>query len=390
EAAEPPPGFVGVDGKEIVSPAGEPLMLRGINLGNWMVPEGYMFKFDTAVAPWQIQQIVKELVGPEQARVFWQQWQDTFITRDDIHYVKQMGMNVIRLPFDYRWFTPEDRPGVWLDRGFELMDRVVQWSAGDSIYVLLDMHAAPCGQTGENIDNSYGYPFLYDDPACRARTAEVWRHIAEHYAQNPTVIGYDLLNEPIPHYPEYQRFNPELEPVYKQIAAAVRAVDPNHLLFLGGAQWDSNFEVFTDPHFDDKLVFTFHKYWTAPTPEVIQPYVAFRDTNDVPIFMGESGENTDEWVASFRKTLEDERIGWTFWPYKKMDDASSPRTYDHPLYWDEIVAYQKLFGASFEEKRKVRPSPEHVKAALDGLLQNIRFENNRVNPGYIRALGMTP
>ena len=65
---------------------------------------------------------------------------------------------MVRVPFDYRLFTPEDYPGIWTKLGFDLLDKVVEWSAKAGLYVLLDMHAAPCGQTGANIDNSYRVP----------------------------------------------------------------------------------------------------------------------------------------------------------------------------------------------------------------------------------------
>lgn len=384
-------GFVTVRGKEIVGPDGRPLLLKGTNLGNWLVPEGYMFKFDRAVAPWQIRQVVKELVGVEEASAFWDRWYAAFVTPADLRDIRAMGMNVVRVPFDYSLFTPEEHPDLWTGPGFALMDSVVAWSAAEGLYVMLDMHAAPCGQTGDNIDNSYGgYPHLFESEPCQARTAEVWKRIAAQYAGNPAVIGYDLLNEPIPHFDEVRHLNPLLEPLYHRLADSIRTVDPNHILFLGGAQWDSNFDVFERPTFDDRVVYTFHKYWTAPTVDVIQDYLDFRDRHDVPLFMGESGENTDAWVDSFRQVLDLHRIGWTFWPYKKMDSERGPRTYDPPPYWDEIVAYQNLFGAPFAEKREARPPTPHIRAALEGLLENVRFENTRPNEGYIRALGLEP
>jgi endoglucanase len=49
------------------------------------------------------------------------------------------------------------------------------------------------------------------------------------------ILGYDLFNEPIPHFPALQRYNSDLEPLYKKIAAAVREVDRNHVLILGGS-----------------------------------------------------------------------------------------------------------------------------------------------------------
>ena len=104
-------------------------------------------------------------------------------------------------------------------------------------------------------------------------------------------MGYDLLNEPIATFFNADEFNPYLEPVYKQLTAAIRTVDKNHILFIGGAQWDSNFKIFGKP-FDSKLVYTFHKYWTEPTQNVIQDYIDFRDKNNVPIYCGETGGKT--------------------------------------------------------------------------------------------------
>ena len=66
----------------------------------------------------------------------------------------------MRIPFNYRLFTDETYlGGQGESRGFMLIDRVVGWCKKEGIYVILDMHAAPGGQTGDNIDDGYGYPF---------------------------------------------------------------------------------------------------------------------------------------------------------------------------------------------------------------------------------------
>ena len=104
-------GFVTIRGHELIGPDGKVLHPRGINLGGWLVPEGYMFGFSRAIAPWQIRQVFKELVGTEADNAFWRRWYDSFITRDDIRYIRATGMNIVRVPFDYRLFTPEEYPG---------------------------------------------------------------------------------------------------------------------------------------------------------------------------------------------------------------------------------------------------------------------------------------
>ena len=84
-----------------------------------------------------------------------------------------------------------------------------------------------------------------------------------------------------------------LGPLYRRMVAAVREVDSNHVVILGGAQWDANFKVFGKP-FDSNVMYTFHKYWTATDASVIKEYVDFRDKYKVPIWLGESNENKDE------------------------------------------------------------------------------------------------
>jgi endoglucanase len=379
-------GFVSVRGKEIVAPDGSGLILRGINLGNWLVPEGYMFKFRYASSPRLINQVFSELIGPDGAREFWRTYRDNYVTRDDIRFIKSVGLNSLRVPFNYRLFTTEEHPDVWTGPGFELLDRVIRWCREEGLWVILDMHCAPGGQTGDNIDDSWGYPWLFESAVSRDRTVELWRRIAERYCRETTVAGYDLLNEPISTYSGHPKLNPLLEPLYKDIVAAIRSVDRDHLVFLGGAQWNSNFSVFGAP-FDAQAVYTPHRYWSDTTQSVVQEFVDFRDRYNVPLWLGESGENTDRWISSFRRLLERNAIGWCFWPYKKMDATSCLVTFDRPASYRSVIAYADTTRASFELIRALRPDIDEVKRALDGFLTNCRFENCRVNEGYLRALG---
>src|ERR1700712_234650 len=121
-------GFVHSLGKQIVTPDGKPLLLKGTNLGNWLVPEGYMFKFKNTNSPKLISEAFAELVGPEEAASFWKKFLANYITHDDIHYLKTIGVNSIRVPFNYRLFTDEDYLGSNdSTRGFHLLDAVVRW-----------------------------------------------------------------------------------------------------------------------------------------------------------------------------------------------------------------------------------------------------------------------
>jgi len=381
-------GFISVSGKEIIGADGKPFMMRGTNLGNWLMPEGYMFKFNKTNSPRLINEAITELLGPAEATLFWKAYQDTYITAPDIHYLKSIGVNSIRIPFNYRLFTTEDYMGQNdPDRGFVLLDRVIGWCKNEGIYVILDMHAAPAGQTGDNIDDGSGYPFLFKSEASQKLCAEIWKRIAGHYKNETIILGYDLLNEPIATYFDANDLNPSLEPTYKLITAAIRTVDKNHIVILGGAQWDSNFKPFGAP-FDSKLVYQFHKYWTPPTKAVIQDYLDFRDKYNVPIYCGETGENRDGWCDTFKNVLEQNHVGWHFWPYKKMDNTRGFVTFDVPANYNQVIEYAEKPRSDFGAIRKAAPANrEQIKKALYDFINNSKFENCRVNKGYVGALG---
>jgi endoglucanase len=376
--------FVRVHGTKLIAPGGEKLMLRGINLGNWFVQEGYMFLFEGGPqSEREIQTLFNELIGPDAARAFWVEYRKRYIAKADIDFIQACGLNSVRIPLHYKFFLDSNE-------GFQILDPVIEWCRAAGLWVVLDMHCAPGGQTGTNIDDSWGYPWLYESAAEQEQTAAVWRRIAEHYATEPAVLGYDLLNEPNPQFPGTPPYNERLKAIYKQITTAIREVDRNHIIILGGAQWDTNFGIFDWP-IDSKVMYTFHSYWGAPKEETIQAFIDFRDRDNSPLWLGESGENTDAWIQQFVAVLEKNHVGWCFWPYKKLENRSCMVSVLKPTYWDDIVAFAKTPGgtANAAARTAARPSLEHARQATQALLENIRFENCRVNAGYIQALGMT-
>jgi endoglucanase len=376
--------FARTDHQQIVDAAGKPLLLRATNLGNWLVPEGYMWLLEGGPqSPSEIRTLVLELLGPEASAAFWQKYRENYVTREDLALLHRAGFNAIRVPLHYSLFESDDA------EGFKLLDRLIIWSRAEDLYVILDLHAAPGGQTGTNIDDSVGYPWLYQSPPEQEHLIAIWRRLATHYRDEPTVLGYDLLNEPIPHFPKLAPLNSSLEPLYKKVSGEIRKVDAHHILFLGGAQWDGNFSVFGKP-FDTNVAYTFHKYWTAPEESVLRQYIDFRERYDVPIWMGESGENTDRWIAQFVEALDRNNIGWAFWPYKKMEKSSAVVSIIPPADWGQIVEFAKLprDTAHAEERLKARPQQETITRAFAELLESVGAQKCRVNEGYLRALGM--
>jgi len=384
------PPFVQVRGRDLVTPEGRVLVTRGIGLGNWLVPEGYMFHFDKgASSPRHIEQVIAGLVGPDEARAFWRAWRDAYVTRDDLVLLKKMGFDTIRLPFSYRALLSDDNPATWSDEGFVPLDRVVEWSRELGLWVVLDMHGAPGGQTGSNIDDSHGTPWLFESRESQDRMVQIWTRIAARYKNEPAVLGYELLNEPIGTFLDWKKYNASLEPLYRRVTTAIREIDPDHIVILGGAQWNTEFSVFGPP-FAPNLVYAFHKYWSEVSEASIEPYLHFRAQHDVPIWLGETGENNDQWIASLVRLAEAQGIGWAFWPYKKMDATSSVLSFDRPAGWERVVASAQANPFDYDAGRPLRPVPAEARSVLKGLLDNVTVARCRVNQGYVRALGLTP
>lgn len=380
-------GFFSVKGKEILDPAGKPILLKGIGLGNWLVPEGYMFKFDKVSSPRLITDFFRILLGEVEAEKFWNRFRTDYITREDIKFIKECGFNSIRIPFNYRLFVTEAPYYELKGVGYALLDSAVKWCKEFDLPVVLDMHCAPGGQTGDNIDDSYGYPFLFESEENILLTEKIWVKLADIYKNEKIIIGYDLLNEPIAHYFDKDKLNPLLEPFFKKLTSEIRKVDKNHILFIAGAQWNSNFSVFGKP-FDSKLVYTFHKYWTPPTKDVIVDYIKYGEKFNVPIWLGESGENTNEWINDFRIVLEKENIGWCFWPYKKMESSRGILSISAPEGYDSVIDFAKNFDISYGYIRDAKIDYSKMKTVFNLYLENIKLKNCTINNDYLKALGL--
>jgi aryl-phospho-beta-D-glucosidase BglC (GH1 family) len=370
--------IVRIEGKNFIAPYGGTLLIKGISLGNWLMPEGYMFKFEVAKSPRQIYGAFDRLLGPVRAQAFWRQFRDTYITQDDIAFIKSVGFNTVRIPLHYRLFMDAD--GEITGEGWFLLDRVLGWVREAGLFAIVDLHAAPGGQTGINHDDGPGYPLMFYVPRDRLLTVKLWRAIAKRYAGNPAILGYDILNEPIAPYHDVATLNPRLEPFYKEVTAAIREVDPGRVVILAGGQWSSSFDMFGTP-FADNLAYTYHSFWASTKRDSIQRHLNFSARYDVPLFLGETGELTDEWNAGFRKLHETHGIGWSFWTYKNLDTPSTVVSIPRPDGWNEIVAFA-------DGKRTTKPDATLIDRAIAEYLDGIRFRNGVVRWSYLESLGL--
>jgi len=380
-----PGGFIRAEGKRLIAPDGGTFFVKGINIGHWLVPEGYMFRFSrNSEAPDQIRRVFERLLGRERAAAFWTRFRDAFVTADDIRFIADAGFNTIRVPLDYRLFvTAEDEPrfdGV----GYALIDRLIGWARTAGLRVILDLHAAPGGQVGASHDGGSGYPLLFYVPANQELTVRLWQTLARRYRDEPAVLGYDLLNEPIAPHHDTKYLEPRLAPLLQRISSAIREVAPDQLIFLVGSRWGTTLHALGPP-FADNLVYTYHSYWASPRRNTIQPLLNFRDRYNVPILIAETGEATDQWIEAFRNLHESHDIGWIFWTYKNLDTPTTVASIPLPTSWQTIVDVADHF---VDDSFAALPPRSVIDRAFDEYLTGIEFRNCEIRWSYLEALGL--
>ena len=361
-----------------------PILLRGMGLGGWLLPEGYMWRFYTKCdRPRRIEALIERLCGAEYAASFWEQYFASYITEADIAWIAAQGMNSVRLALNSRLLfkTAPDGAVTFRASALHLVDSCVAWCKRYGIYVMLDMHGAPGGQTGQNIDDCENdRPELFTSVEHQDALVEMWRLLALRYRDEPAVGGYDLLNEPLPNI--FRQYAPQLLPLYRRMIAAIREIDTKHLIILEGLHWATDVSVFdgmTRAEAADNLLLQFHKYWSAPDEESLAPFLQAAKRLNVPLWMGEGGENNLPWYTTVFPLYERLGIGWCFWTYKKMETPNSPVTFVQPDGWRKILDY--LDGGA-------QPSRSAAMAAFDELLACIR--SSTYHPELVDALLRRP
>lgn len=383
-------GFLDVKGQKIVNGDGEEILLTGWGLGNWLLCEGYMWlangneRFDR---PRRIEAVIEELTGKEFACRFWKRFRDTYIAEEDIRYMAELGYNSVRVPLNSRLLM-EEGPGRprFLEEGFRLIDNCIKWCKKYGLYVFLDLHGAPGGQTGANIDDCIDdMPRLFLDQECFDKGIALWEEIARRYKDEWIVGGYDLLNEPI--RPKRFESDPDvddllfrLQEFYEKAVMAVRKIDTRHLFTLEGHHWASDISIF-HKKYDEKMVIHFHRYACLPDLSCYQEFVELSHKLDCPLWLGETGENVPEWFTAMYPLAAELSIGYNLWPYKKMGNANSPCTVQKPKDWDLIMDYTR---------RGKHPGYQKAQEILEEYLENIRLAACTLHPEITKAVFRQP
>ena len=372
-------------GKKIINSNGDPVLLKGVGLGGWMLQEGYMMN-SSGGADTQHEFIEKltTLIGAEKTEEFYSNWRQNFVTKQDVDSIAKWGFNSIRLPMHYNLFTLpiEEEPvageNTWLDTGFEMVDELLSWCESNQIYLILDLHAAPGGQGKDAAISDYDdtKPSLWESEFNKSKTVALWGKLAARYKDKQWIGGYDLLNEV-----NWPLGSNVLRELYVRITNEIRAVDSNHILFIEGNGFANDFSGLTPP-WDANMVYSPHKYWTYNDTASIQWVLDIRAQHNVPLWLGESGENSNVWFTEAINLLEDNDIGWAWWPWKRIQTIVCPYSIKSNANYEAILKYWKGEGS--------KPSVDVAVQGLTQLTTDLLVDNNVYYKDVIDAMLRQP
>jgi endoglycosylceramidase len=296
---------------------------------------------------------------------------------DDAAFLAANGFTAVRL--GVIWAAVEPQPGVYDDSYLDSIAASVQTLAAHGILALLDFHqdlyneqfqgeGAPAWatQSGGLPNPAAGFPFNYfvnpaedhawdafwknapasDGVGLQTRYMNAWAHVAARFAGTPSVLGYEVINEPWPGtlwegcavpLIGCPLFDHKMTAFYQQVANAIRAVDPNKTVWIEPNTLFStvdanNVTKVNDPH----IGWSFHDYCAIESelhtntlcPLLDNTTVAFAKQyatkNQVPWLLTEFGATSDlPNLASVISIADKNMLGWTEWAYTGNDKTSS-------------------------------------------------------------------
>ncbi|MHC4198629.1 MAG: glycoside hydrolase family 5 protein [Planctomycetota bacterium] len=286
EAPDPFPGPEGsrglrVKGREILTPDGKPIRLRGFNVLWWANPDA-----------------------------------------EAASDVKEIGANCVRYMFGYKpagRFHPALLPPI---------GKHVRHFTRRGLWVIPTVH-----RFEQKKGDGLGTP--WNTPALQREFLDMWTHVIGELGDDPRVAAWEPLNEP---------HDVEAGPLmawYREVVAHVRRLDPTRPVVVEGKGYSNPKEMQDYLKLDvPNVIYSFHMY--SPhrfthckgdePPEYpgkwgkdylageIGAAVRFREKHDVPVYCGEWGAMTgapghERWLRDVASILEEHSLHWTHWAW---------------------------------------------------------------------------
>lgn len=361
------------EGTAIVNGDGLVLNLKGTIPLGWIQWEGTLWNCGFTSEK-RIVSKLTQLVGEERLNQFRDSVYVKFVAEADIAQMATMGFNCIRVPFNHSLLEDDTVPYFYKQSGWDVLDRVVDQCEAHGIYVVLDLHSAPGGQSVLFISDPDDRK-LWQEDENQNRTVELWRAIALRYKDREIIAGYDLLNEP--DFPDINK----LICLYQNIISSVREVDPYHMFFIEGNKYAVEFQSFNQP-FSRNMAWSFHSYDLLGINAQIgnfQKAVEAGQKHQVPIWNGEFGADDITWTQNTVEMLANSSFpvsGWIFWPWKKVP-VENEANYRHLIYFNPGTNWDKV--SRFIEGSGPQPTTSEAEAGLVEFVEACRLSNCQID-----------
>ncbi len=337
--------FLKCAGDKIVGKNNRPVSLRGVNVGGWLLMEGYILQSLNIAQKVFKKDFVKTL-GAKELLKFEKVFRDNFIQESDFKTIKNLGFNVVRVPFHYDLI--EKKAYQYDVTGLSYLDKALSWAKKYKLWVILDLHAACGAQNHDWHSDSTGDARLWQNRSFQKRTVALWGFLANRYKGEECIAGYDLLNEAV------TKNVKQLNNFYQECISRIRSADKNHIIFVEGNNWATDLHCLDDfeddnlalsVHFYEPLNFTFNfephlRYpksvkngiWNKGiVKKILLNHKGVSKKRKRPIFVGEFGVNARQGLFGETKWLEDtlscfNELGfhWTYWTFKAVKNSVFP------------------------------------------------------------------
>lgn len=368
--------FFKTSGTEILNRQGEPVVIRGYGLGGWLLPEGYMFNMPGDFGPTKLRSAITDLLGASEADRWFDEFRTNYVQEADIIAMKEWGADHIRVPFNHKVFYDMETETFNQDE-FDRLDQVLIWCKRHRVDVILDLHGAPGGQNHSEISDSDGTARLWTEyNTYMPVVIKIWQEFARRYKDETIIIGYDLLNEPVT--PDGYGANDVLR-FHSDLIPEIRKIDENHILFINGNYYSTTFDrldLLATAY--DNIVYSFHKYWNETDQGSINYLISLRNQTNAPLWLGETGENSNTWFYETKELMEANNIGWNWWTHKKLNTITSPLSSSANENYNKVVEYWKGNGP--------RPTAQEASDGLFQMAANLAFDKTTPRPGVVAAL----
>lgn len=352
QAATPLP-LLHTQGTQWVAPGGQPVALKGVNLGNWLMPEFWMMAQGTHGVDDQckLEAVLDRRFGRAERERLFKLFRDHWITERDWDQIPRFGLNLVRLPFIWSLVEDETRPRQLRPDAWHYLDQALAAAEARGLYVILDLHGVVGSQGHEHHSGCAGRNQYFSRPDYQERTAWLWQQVATRYKDRSVVAGYSLVNEP------WGVAEAEMAAVMKQLYSVVRAADPHHVIILPGHY--TGVAAYGKPAAQGlvNVAFEMHFYpgffgWGQPGADVQRDWLQCRGKNsvcewvakmaalDAPLFVGEfqpwAGMDVELGGQLTRASYDAYAgLGWAAaaWAYKWVSAEGGPK----PASWGLVT-----------------------------------------------------